>query len=253
MACNKLLKSCAMPDGGSITIETNNVQVDQDTYMTFPVADPGRYVLISITDTGCGMDKETLPKIFDPFFTTKDVGEGTGLGLSMVYGLVKQHNGILHTYSEVDKGTVFKVYIPLVEHTATTVVARGKGEPLGGTETVLLAEDDAVVLGMVKAMLEAKGYFVLTAVDGEEALRVFAEHVGQIHLVLLDVIMPKLGGRAVYEQLREKHPQLRFLFSSGYSMSAIHTNFVLDDGLVLLQKPFNRDDLWHTVRKVLDN
>ncbi len=242
----------AMPEGGTITIETENIRIDQAYCVAHAWAKPGRYALLSITDTGCGMDEETLDRAFDPFFTTKG-SEGTGLGLATVYGLAKQHDGQVEVYSEVDKGTTFKVYLPIVERPATTVGSKVAGPVPGGTETILLAEDDEIVLGVAKAFLESAGYTVLTAADGEEALRVFGEHNDGIGLALLDVMMPKLGGRAVFESIRQTHPQMSVLFASGYSLNAIHTNFVLDEGMTLIQKPYQRANLLRKVREALDS
>ncbi len=243
----------AMPTGGTITIETENVRIDEEYCVSHTWAKPGRYALLSVTDTGCGMDDETLGQIFEPFFTTKDVGEGTGLGLATVYGLVKQHKGMVHVYSEVGKGTTFKIYLPLVERSAAVVGDKIEGPLPGGTETILMAEDDEMVRKLTKAVLKDAGYTVLSAGDGEEALRVFDEHADKIALALLDVMMPKLGGRAVLERIRKVRPGFRVLFSSGYSMNAIHTSFVLDEGLALIQKPFQRGDLLRRVREVLDS
>jgi PAS domain S-box-containing protein len=242
----------AMPDGGTITIETENVRIDQAYCEDHAWARPGRFVLLSITDTGHGIDEKTMANVFEPFFTTKDVGEGTGLGLSTVYGLVKQHEGSVNVYSEVGKGTTVKIYLPVVERDAHTVGDKIEGPVVGGTETILLAEDDEKVRELTRGILEEAGYTVLAVADGEEALRVFEQHAGEIDLALLDVVMPRLGGRAVLERIRESHPEVAVLFASGYSANAIHTNFVLDEELALIQKPFQRDDLLRRVRGVLD-
>ena len=243
----------AMPDGGTITIETENVRFDETYCKTHAWAKVGRYVLLSVTDTGCGMDGETLGKAFEPFFTTKGVGEGTGLGLSTVYGLVRQHQGMIHAYSEIGEGTTFKIYLPLVERSVTAVGDKIEGSVPGGTETILLAEDEEMVRNLTKAILERAGYTLLTACDGEEALRVFEEKVDKIDLALLDVMMPNLGGRAVFERIRETTQEVRVLFTSGYSMNAVHTNFVLDQDVALIQKPYLRDALLRKVRDVLDS
>ena len=242
----------AMPMGGKITIETENVQIDEKFCESHPWAKPGRYVLLSVTDTGCGINKETLAHIFEPFYTTKGVGKGTGLGLATVYGLVNQHGGMVHVYSEIDKGTTFKVYLVPAERAATAVDHKIKGPVQGGTETILLAEDDTCVRNLSKIILEKAGYTVLAAVDGEEALRVFKDRADEIDLALLDVIMPKLGGQAVFNHILEQRPDIRVLFSSGYSINAVHTDFVLDKGLQFIQKPYQRDDLLRKVRDALD-
>ena len=242
----------AMPEGGSIVIETESVEIDQSFSQSHPWAKPGRYALLSVTDTGCGIEEAMIETIFDPFFTTKGVGEGTGLGLSTVYGLVRQHEGLIHVYSEVGKGTTFKLYLPKVARANTTPIEEKTDAPPAGSETILLAEDDEMVRKLSKAILSRAGYNVLIATNGEEALRVFEEHANEIDMALLDVMMPKLGGRAVYERIRETHPHIRTLFASGYSMSSIHSNFVLEEGLALIQKPYERNVLLQKVREVLD-
>lgn len=242
----------AMPMGGKITIETENVWIDEKFCKSHPWAKSGRYVLLSVTDTGCGINQETIAHIFEPFYTTKGVGKGTGLGLATVYGLVNQHGGMVHVYSEIDKGTTFKIYLILAERAATAVGHKIKGPVQVGTETILLAEDDTDVRNLSKTILEKAGYTVLAAVDGEEALRIFKDHADEIDLALLDVIMPKLGGQALFNHIRELRLKTRILFTSGYSMNAVHTDFVLDKGLQLIQKPYQRDDFLQRVRNALD-
>ena len=242
----------AMDHGGTITIETENVRIDEAYCESHTWAKPGRYALLSVSDMGCGMDEETLANAFEPFFTTKAVGEGTGLGLSTVYGLVKQHDGMIHVYSEVGKGTTFKIYLPLIERSAACVGDKIEGSVPGGTETILLAEDDVTVRALSQAFLERAGYTVLTAADGEEAVLIFDAHGSEIGLALLDLMMPKVDGKGVFEHIRRQAPQTRVIFSSGYSTNAIHTNFVLDEGLHLIQKPYQRNDLLRRVREVLD-
>ncbi len=242
----------AMPEGGTITIETENVRIEENYCQTHAWAEAGRFVLLSVTDTGHGMDEMTLANVFEPFFTTKGVGEGTGLGLSTVYGLVKQHRGTVEVYSEVGKGTTFKIYLPLAERSAVTVGDKIEGPVPRGSETILLAEDDETVRNLAKSFLERSGYNVLAARNGEEALEVFKNHADEIDLALLDVMMPKLGGKAVLQRIRETRPDIRMIFASGYSMNAIHTNFILDEGLALIQKPYRRDVLLRKIREVLD-
>ncbi len=242
----------AMPSGGVITITTTNARIEAPFCETHAWARPGCFVLLSVTDTGCGIDAETLDRIFEPFFTTKAVGEGTGLGLSTVYGLVKQHEGFLNVDSAVGQGTTFNIYLPTVEHPATACGDKTKKPVTGGAETILLAEDEEMVRQLTQTILERAGYTVLTACDGEEALKVFEAHADEIDLLLLDVIMPKLGGRVVYDRIREQHPGVRALFASGYSMSSVHNDFVLEEGLRLIQKPARRDALLSEVRKALD-
>ena len=242
----------AMPEGGTITIETRNVHIDEDFPEPYLTLTPGPYIQLSLSDTGSGMTKETLDQIFEPFFTTKELGRGTGLGLATVYGLVQQHQGMINVFSEVGKGTIFKIYLPIVEREAVEPDNRKLFPVKGGTETILVAEDDTMVLGLTQNILEGAGYTVLTAIDGEQALTIFKKNVDKIDLVLLDVVMPKMGGREVFDQIRKQYPNLKILFASGYSTSAIHTNFVLDEGLVFIQKPYPRKVLLSKVREILD-
>ncbi len=242
----------AMEHGGVLTIETQNVRIESEYCSTHAWARPGRYVLLSVTDTGCGMDSTTLGHVFEPFFTTKEEGKGTGLGLSMVYGIVKQHDGMISAYSEPGKGTTFKIYLPTCEQNAEVVGPMIEGIAGGGSETILLAEDDDGVRKLAKMVLERAGYTVLTAEDGEEAVAVFEEHASDIALVILDVVMPRLGGHKALERIRALRPEAAAIFSSGYSENAVHTNFVLHEGLTLIQKPYAPDALLRAVRGALD-
>ena len=200
------------------------------------------------------MDEVTQERIFEPFFTTKEVGEGTGLGLSVVYGIVKQHGGWIEVESQVGEGTRFDVYVPvhLVIAEGDESADREEEAVPGGAETILVAEDEADVREFTQKALERLGYRVLVAEDGEEAVSVFKAHRHEVGLVILDVVMPKLGGRAVYDRIREKRPQVRVLFASGYSPDAIHTKFALDEGLHLITKPYDPDTLLQTLRDVLE-
>ena len=243
----------AMPNGGVLTIETENVVFGSEYCRNHLWAVEGRYVLLSVTDTGNGMDEITRSQIFEPFFTTKGVGEGTGLGLATVHGIVKQHNGLIYVYSEIGKGTAFKIYIPIVERPAEMVGTKIEMPIVGGTETILVAEDEEAVRNLVCRILQGAGYTVLQACDGEDALRLYAQHADVIDLALLDVVMPKLGGRDVMEYISAKNPQIRFLFSSGYSENAIHTNFVIKEGIRLISKPYRKPDLLRAVRETLDS
>ena len=242
----------AMPQGGKLMIETENVLIDSDYVVTHPWANPGRYVLLSITDTGCGMESEQVGQIFEPFFTTKRTGEGTGLGLATVYGIVKQHNGYIHAYSEVDKGTMFKIYLPMIERRAAEVAHSVEGSVVGGTETILVAEDDESVLKLCSHILRNAGYTVLTAKDGEEAVRVFEDHADDIDLALFDVVMPRLGGEKAMTRILKQRPGMRHLYASGYSENAVHTNFVQKKGLQLIGKPYQPETLLRAVREALD-
>lgn len=242
----------AMPNGGGLTIKTENVQFDAESYDEQMIGADGWYVMLSVTDTGCGMDETVQEQIFDPFFTTKEVGQGTGLGLATVYGIVKQHDGLINVYSELDKGTMFKVYLPAVARPAEEIQPSIEKPVVGGSETILLAEDEESVRTLSCHMLRTAGYTVLAARNGEEALRLFAKHPDEIDLALLDVIMPKLGGKGVMERIQTERPTMRFLFCSGYDESAIHTNFVIKEGLHLIMKPYRRADLLRAIRTTLD-
>ena len=242
----------AMPDGGRLTIETENVRVDPEFCKSHAWARPGRYVLVSVSDTGCGMSDEILEHVFEPFFTTKEIGKGTGLGLATVYGIVKQHDGMVTVYSEPGKGSIFKLYWPQIERPAQAVGAALDAPVAGGHETVLVAEDDPAVLALAQAILEASGYTVLTARNGAEAVNVLRARADQIALAVLDVVMPEMGGREAYDRMQRIRPGLKVVFASGYSENAVHTNFVLDKGLSLLQKPYTRQVLLRAVRAALD-
>ncbi len=242
----------AMPEGGVLSIETENVVFDDSYCASHSWAIPGRHVLLSVTDSGIGMDAHTLERVFEPFFTTKELGKGTGLGLATVYGIVRQHQGMIQVYSEVNKGSTFKIYLPIVERVASSIGTKLHSRPTGGSETILLAEDDDAVRTLVTRILQRAGYTILTAANGREALRLFRESEHPIDMVLADVVMPELGGKALFDALRAEQPQLRFLFSSGYSTNAVHTGFVLHEGIQLIQKPYAPDTLLRKVREVLD-
>lgn len=242
----------AMPDGGILTIETENVFINGEYCATHPWAAPGRYVLISVTDTGCGMPPEILEKVFEPFFTTKPEGKGTGMGLATVYGIVKQHNGLIHGYSEVGKGTTFKIYIPICERPAAHIENKIEGLASGGTETILVAEDEDMVRTVAQKVLETAGYTVLTAQDGVEAVEMMKENPDRVDMLLLDVVMPRMGGKQAYEQIAAIKPDIPVLFTSGYTENAVHTNFVVKEGIELLQKPYGAQQLLQTVRRILD-
>ncbi len=242
----------AMPDGGVITIETENVLCDREYCDGHPELAPGRYVLLRVTDTGCGMDEETRKRIFEPFFTTKGVGKGTGLGLAMVYGAIRQHKGMIQVYSEPGKGTTFKIYLPMVERPATAVGDCIEGSVRGGDETILLVDDEEIIRESTREILEQAGYRVLTAADGVEALRLLDEHGAEVDLALLDVVMPRLCGHELQERVSAMFPNLPVIFASGYSRNAVHTDFILQQGLHLLQKPYKANQLLRKVREVLD-
>jgi len=242
----------AMPEGGRLTIETANVDVGAEFVHDHPLAQPGRYVLLAVIDTGTGMDAETQAHIFEPFFTTKEAGKGTGLGLATVYGIVKQSGGFIWLYSELGRGSAFKVYLPRIEAAAETVDATRTAPLPRGTETVLVVEDAAAVRTVVRHMLERSGYRVLDAADGTLALEIAARHHGPIHLVVTDVVMPAMGGRQLSEQLTRLRPETKVLYTSGYTDDAIVRHGVLEAGVPFLQKPFTPEALVRKVREVLD-
>ena len=244
----------AMPDGGKLILQADFAELDAEYCKPYPWTTPGRYAMLSVTDTGCGMDQETQQHIFEPFFTTKGLGKGTGLGLSTVYGIVHQHKGIINIYSEKGIGTTVKIYLPLLqEPTAENSETIAAAPPSGGTETILMAEDDEAVRSVAKRFLNAAGYTVLTASNGKEAIRVFDENIDTIDFVLLDVVMPELGGRAVFDHIQTKRPETCVLFASGYTAGDDQTDSLLDLGVKLIQKPYHHNDLLTTVRQMLDN
>ena len=242
----------AMPQGGTLSIATGHVVIDDVFCGRHAWARPGRFVLLSVRDTGCGMDRQTCDHIFEPFFTTKAEGKGTGLGLSTVYGIVQQHEGMIDVASQPGEGTTFYVYIPLCSQDEATVGDDRASEAPGGTETLLIAEDDSGVRDLACAVLKRAGYTVLEAGDGLEAIDIFRQTPDDIALLLLDVVMPRLGGHATFESIRRIKPDVATVFLSGYDESTLHTDFVLDDGLQLLQKPYTPNALLETVRKALD-
>ncbi|MDX9976271.1 MAG: PAS domain S-box protein, partial [FCB group bacterium] len=216
----------SMPQGGKLTLSTEGAVIDGAFAEHNAWAAEGRYVLLSVADSGRGMDAATCARVFEPFFTTKGVGEGTGLGLATVYGIVKQHGGLVHLNSEPDVGTVFKVYLPVAASAAEIPVTVPQPSVEGGAETILVAEDEPMVLELVARTLRSAGYTVLTARDGAEALQVFTRHAAKIDLALLDAMMPGLSGREVMERIHAEDSVIPFLFSSGYSSDAVHANFV---------------------------
>ncbi|MGZ8842049.1 MAG: ATP-binding protein [Pyrinomonadaceae bacterium] len=242
----------AMPDGGSLTIETDNVQLDSGFVQKHRSIEPGAYVMIAVSDSGCGMDAETQSRIFEPFFTTKEKGKGTGLGLATVYGIVEQSGGTVWVYSEVDQGTTFKIYLPRVAEMAQAPEpVLEKSKKLNGTETVLLVEDEEAVRDMAKEILNSNGYKVLGAGDGNEAMIISEQYQGAIDLMVTDVVMPRLGGRELAEKLAVTRPGMRVLYMSGYTDDAIVHHGVLDGRAAFLEKPFTPDALSIKIREVL--
>ena len=242
----------AMPRGGALTIATENTVMDAAFCRKNPWAAEGRYVLVTVSDTGQGMDAATSARVFEPFYTTKEVGKGTGLGLSTVYGIVQQHKGLIHLESAPQKGTVFRLYLPVTDRPEQEALGPVKRTVGGGNETILVAEDEAPVLKLTVSLLKNAGYRVLTARDGNEAVRVFEQEKGAVDLALLDVVMPELSGREAMERMKAANSGTRFLFASGYSADAIYKDFVIDEGLHLIQKPHRREELLRAVRRILD-
>ncbi len=239
-------------ESGTITIETENVFISKSYCANHLWAKPGRHVVMRVTDTGCGMDEAIQEKVFEPFFTTKEVGKGSGLGLSTVYGLIDQHKGFVHIHSEVDHGTAVAIYLPVCEAPESAPASSPTESLPEGNETILLSEDDDSVRKLTRAFLERAGYSVLTAANGEEALAVLEKRSADIDMAILDVVMPRGGGRTIYEQIKTHYPHIRVLFASGYSMNAVHTGFVLEEGMMFIQKPAARGDLLQKVRAILD-
>jgi PAS domain S-box-containing protein len=242
----------AMPSGGRLTIETHNTHLDTTFVRQQAVVEGGDYVVLVVSDTGRGMDNETQARVFEPFFTTKQPGQGTGLGLSMVYGVVKQSGGYIWVYSEPGKGAAFKIYLPQVmdpvDETATIVSISSPR----GKETILFAEDEESVREIVSGFLESKGYQVLAADDGVSAEEIARSHRGEIDLLLTDVVMPKKGGRELAEDLRRILPRLKVLFISGYTGDFVVRNAILESGAAFVQKPFSMQSLANMIREVLD-
>ncbi len=244
----------AMPNGGKLTIETQNVELDEAYVRGHISAQPGPYAMIAVSDTGVGMDAATQARIFEPFFTTKEIGKGTGLGLATVYGIVQQSGGWIWVYSEPGQGTTFKIYLPRVtEAVPPAAVTPAPPASVRGSETILLVEDDEMIRNLVQKVLKANGYRVLVAANGRDAERVAGQHEGPIHLLMTDVVMPGMNGREVAERLAAARAGLRVLYLSGYTDDAIVHHGVLEPGVAFLQKPFTPAVLGRKVREVLDS
>ena len=243
----------AMPSGGMLLIRTEVTTVDGEYVKAHPYVKEGRYVLLTVSDTGIGMDEKTIERIFEPFFSTKGPEKGTGLGLAVVYGIVKQHNGFIHVSSDLGKGTTFGIRLPAVDAKPDASAAAKEERVRGGNETILLAEDDAPVRMLAERILKECGYRVLAARNGEEAVGVFKENGGKINLAILDVMMPIMGGKEAFEEMHRANPALKVIYTSGYTADAIHESFVLHAGVPFLQKPFGPGALARKVREVLDS
>jgi CheY-like chemotaxis protein len=238
---------------GQVTVRTRRVVFEEADVRRHEGAVLGPYAALEVSDTGCGIDSETAAHLFEPFFTTKPVGRGTGLGLATVYGIVKQNDGCVEVDSEVGRGTTVRIFLPSVDADvtgATTDMAAGPAQ--SGHETVLLVEDESAVLRLSKIVLERFGYKVLTAATPSEAIQLFTTHEGRVHLLVTDVVMPEMNGRELAARLRESRPELKALFVSGYSASALAPRGVLEEGVHFLQKPFSLEDLAASVREALD-
>ena len=241
----------AMPDGGSLTIQTVNADLGPGYAERHTPILSGPYVMLAVSDTGAGMDAEAQTHLFEPFFTTKEMGRGTGLGLSTVYGIVKQSEGFIWCYSEVGVGTTFKIYLPRVD-AEVSPPPESRSAPLRrGSETILLIEDDPALRGLLCETLEEGGYTVLVADDGAKALEIAREYAGAIPLIVTDVIMPGLDGRQAAEQIQSERPEAEVLFISGYTDDAIARHGVLDPGVRFLSKPFTSNDLLRKVGEAL--
>jgi len=241
----------AMPGGGMLHIETSNVDLDDAYTKDHPPVQPGRYVMLAVSDTGCGIDKSILPRIFDPFFTTKEVGKGTGLGLSIVYGIVKQSGGYIWVYSEPAHGTTFKLYFPATTAALESPAPRSEPTSRPAGQTVLVVEDEAIIRGNVRECLQQLGYKVLEAETGEFALELCDENRSKIDLVLTDLVMPGMGGHELAGELALRHPEVKMLFMSGYTEDSAARRDILLKGDAFLQKPFSVGDLYSAVQQAL--
>jgi PAS domain S-box-containing protein len=242
----------AVQGHGRITIETSVFEIGEEFIRTHAYGEPGSYALLTVSDTGEGMDEATRRRIFEPFFTTKEVGKGTGLGLSMVYGIIKQHKGYITVSSEPGKGTVFSIYLPLVACAEPEAEKKAPAIESRGGETVLLAEDDREVRSLTKMVLENFGYRVIEAVDGEEAVKKFNEQSAAIDLLVFDIIMPKKNGKDAYLEIKQTRPDIKVLFTSGYTADIIRKKGILDPDMVFILKPISPTVFLGKVREVLD-
>jgi CheY-like chemotaxis protein len=244
----------AMPDGGKLIIESSDIEVDDQMAKTYSIEPPGSYIQITVTDSGSGMDKAILDRIYDPFFTTKERGKGTGLGLAVVYGIVKQHGGHINVYSELGKGTSFKIiFPPSYEKVSAEEIEPADVEPTGGKESILVVEDDEIVLRLVCKILSQKGYGIMSTSDAGEALEIAKRMGCEIQLLVTDVVMPGLNGRELYEKIAELCPGIKVLYMSGYTDNVIVHRGFIDSGVKFIQKPFTVNELAEKVRDTLDS
>ncbi|MBA4372783.1 MAG: hypothetical protein C0402_07945 [Thermodesulfovibrio sp.] len=242
----------AMPDGGRLTISTERVEYYSNILASPPAPKPGSYALISVSDTGKGIEKADLEKIFEPFFTTKEVGRGTGLGLAISYGIIQQHGGCINVYSEPEQGTVFRIYLPLITKQADALPVVNLEQPQTGTEAILVAEDNADVRRLISTVLEGAGYTVVEAVDGEDAVRRLHDFGGVIDLLVLDAIMPKKSGKEALDEISLTNPGIKVLFLSGYNADFIYQKGFIDHAADFLSKPVSPNKLLKKVREILD-
>jgi len=241
----------SMPHGGLLCISTELVTLNARLMIQHQSVSPGNYAVLSVSDNGMGMTEAVKQRIFEPFFSTKAVGKGTGLGLSILFGIVKQHEGDISVYSEPGIGSTFKIYLPIVQHGNPRPEDPGLMPAEGGTETILLAEDNPKVRDLAHDVLISAGYRVIPAFDGEDAVTKFAAHADEIHCVLLDVVMPRINGKEVYDTIKAMRPEVKALFMSGYTADIINQKGILDEGLSYISKPLTPDALLRKVREVL--
>jgi CheY-like chemotaxis protein len=242
----------AMPDGGALTITTHCVELDRDFINTHGFGMVGSYALITATDTGVGMDQKTQDRIFEPFFTTKEVGKGTGLGLAVVYGIIKQHDGFITVYSDPGAGTTYNIYMPIIEATIEQTKTSKTADARGGSETILVAEDDEAVRVLTVKLLMEAGYQVVEASNGEEAVRKYREQKDAIQLLVLDVIMPRKNGKEAYDEICGIRPDIKTIFMSGYAGDVFERKHINGERFNIIMKPVSPLSLLHKVREVLD-
>ena len=242
----------AMPNGGKLQIETESICLDNAFSAIHPGAKPGNYIHITISDTGHGMDKETIPRIFEPFFTTKDKDKGTGLGMSMVYGIVKNHGGYINVYSEPDKGSLFNIYFPPLTKALAEKEAKILTESAErGQETILVIDDEEIIRTMFQDLLETLGYTVLLATDGEDGLKIYQDRRDEIDLVIIDMIMPKMDGKKTYLELKKINPDIKTILASGFSEDAVVQEILYAGINAFIHKPFTATELSKKIREVL--
>ena len=242
----------AMPKGGKLTFETSNVLLDEKYARMHVDAVPGRHILLIVSDTGSGIAKEALERIFEPFYTTKDAGDGTGLGLAMVHGIVKQHGGHVTCHSELGQGTTFRIYLPAGTSSEDVEPRRVSTMSEGGSETILLADDEELIRDLGSRILTQAGYRVITAANGRETLEIYRDRREEISLVILNVIMPEMGGAECLPELIRINPDLKTLIASGFSTNGAVSDILQSGARGFVKKPFNLNEMLHTVRKVLD-